>query len=171
MKLRYALPLAYVGVIAGIGAWLYLDPKGLMSNTRAGRKKIEKATGARLPRPDIVIHGPVDTESFDDFDYVLCEAVAEVNIENPGLRTDDETKFISSVATRALGKLFPDYPWPATSGDHPSAAEIQGLVKYEVRRGMVDQTLCIVEPNEVFVEPEDQTETDDENDFFLPPGA
>jgi hypothetical protein len=167
MKLRYALPLAYVSALVGIGVWSALDPKGMLSTTRKGRKKIEKATGKRLPRPDVILIGPSDEETFGGLDEMVCESAIEINLESPGLLVDDQEAFVDQVAVRALGKLFPDYPWPATSGDHPSAAEIQGLVKYEVRRSILDETLCLDEGDlSPIVEDDDQ---DNDNENFIPP--
>lgn len=163
MKAIYVIPAIYVSALVGIGIWAAVDAKGLMANTRGARKKIEGATGKRLPRPDVVILGPTDEETFDGFDEMLCEAALEVSIDAPDLLAKDQEAFINEVVKRTLEKLFPDYPWPATSGDHPSAAEIQGLVKYEVRRSILDNTLCLDGKESPEIIDDDDDDLDDDN--------
>jgi len=166
MKIAKALAVGYVATIAGVALYAYIDPRGAMKSARKGRKEIEEKTGARLPRPDIIVVGPEDGEEFDDFDEVLCETALEVNIELPELLASDQKAFVEETAKRALAKMLPDYPWPATSGDHPSAAELQGMVKYEIHRSILDETLCLSD-EDFDVEEEDEEVEED----FVPPPA
>jgi hypothetical protein len=167
MKARYVLPALYLGALAGVGIWAATDPKGFMRKSRKARRKIEKTTGARLPRPDIMLVGPEDSDAFDDLDARVCEFSFAVHSEQPQLLDSDPEAFVDAVAGRTLADLFPDFPWPAVSGDHPSAAEIQGLVRYEVRRSLLDETLCLTEPDL-----EELASTEEaEEDTFIPPPA
>ena len=167
MKPARVLGVLYVGVLAGGTIWMLTDPKGFWRTTGKARKKVEKSTGARLPRPEIQVVGPEDQDAFDAFDESLCEAALEVNLETPDLLANDEQAFVDEVAKRTLAKLYPDFPWPATSGDHPSAAELQGLVKYEVRRSILDETLCLTEGDLDNEDDLDDEAVDDDN--FIPP--
>lgn len=166
MKPARVLGVLYVGALAAGGVWMLTDPKGFWRTTGKARKKVEKSTGARLPRPELVIMGPEDQDAFDALDEAMCAAALEVATEQPTLLDDDQAAFVEATTQRTLTKLFPDYPWPATSGDHPSAAELQGLVKYEVRRSIIDETLCLTE-GELDTEDLD-TEVEDDN-FISPP--
>jgi len=170
VKLSRALPLIYIGGLASLGIWAAVSPETFMPAARKTRKRTEDATGLRLPRPDVRLQTPDDVDDFDGVDVSICEAALEVRMERPDLELSDVDTFVNEVTLRALIKLFPDFPWPAIAGDDPTAAEIQGLVRYEIRRSILEGTLCLPEddPEDLV---DDEVETDDEPTFIPPPGG
>ena len=163
MKVSTVLVGAYVATIAGVALWAFANPKSFTTQTRKGRKKVEKETGIRLPRPEMEIQGPLDEEDFDTLDEVICESALEADMEMPEILKGDQKAYVNLVTARALAKLLPEFPWPAVTGDHTTASELQGIVQYEVRRSILEGTLCLTE------DAEDEDE-DTEEDFIPPPG-
>lgn len=170
MKPARVLAGIYLGGLAGLGIWAAVSPETFWPTARKTRKRTEEATGLRLPRPDVRLTTPSAEDDFDGVDVAICEAALEVRAEQPGLELADPTTFVEQSASRALAKLFPDFPWPAIAGDDPTAAEIQGLVRYEIRRSLLEGTLCLPE-DEPDLEDDEVEDDEDENTFIPPPGG
>lgn len=150
------LPIILLVGTGGLLLWLVLDPKSMSTSARKGRKKIEESTRRRLPRPDVEVEVP---ESEEDY-VLLSDAIDEqIGAVCRSGRPSDISLFAAEVTRRVLADLYPEFPWPAQTGDHSSALEIQGLIYHTVRNSDL-ATICdaIDQPEALDEEPEELPE-------------
>lgn len=164
MKAGRVLVVLYGITLGGLALWAWSDPKSFGRSTRSARKKAEKTTGVRLPRPDILVESPVSEEDFELVDDMICQSAMEVDLALPDLLVADPKTYVDAVTLRTLQNLLPDFPWPSETGDHPSAAELQGLIRYEVTRSLTEGTLCLPDADEAAEDSDDDLLEED----FIP---
>lgn len=162
--------IPFIGVAVGGGflIWSLIDARSAGQAYRRGRKAIEDTTGARLARPDMAVRGPTTPEDFEVLAEAMQNAIEEICAEShtrgmPILKATS-TEFADEVTRRTLASLYPEFPWPAITGDHASTLELQGLLRYLVLSGD-SQALCV--PDEEFpdVDLDDELDQDLDEDF------
>lgn len=162
-------PLTMLMIAAGAGVviWAVADAKGLIGTAKKGRKAIEGATGFRLPRPDvkILLTTPEDFQSLNESIDTAIDVVCARREAADGLRAHGADPmslewFADAVAKEALSEMFPDFPWPAITGDHHTALEVQGAVLYRILAGDL-AAWCSAEPLSPIDELEDELGMDD----------
>jgi hypothetical protein len=168
----FAKVLPFVGIAIGGGflLWAVLDAKSAGQAYRKGRKVIEDTTGARLARPDMAVRGPVTEDEFavlaEAMEVAILELCAESGKRGMPPLMATSTGFADEVTRRTLSALYPEFPWPAITGDHASTLELQGLLRYLVLSG--DREAMCGQPDDT-AEADEVDEADDAEDDELVP--
>lgn len=127
--------------------------------TRLGRRAVSAAEDAvdevRLPDPSYAVELAQTPEGFDLLDEMICECGDPVlAAASADLSLESATEQIQQCLASGL---YPDFPWPPISGDHPTAHQLwgelgllarQALVKGEVCPGPVPSPIDIPEPQQ-----------------------
>lgn len=137
---RKMLLIAAGAVVAG-GAIGYA-----IAHTRAARKALDTAsktigdTGLRLPEPGYAMVLPESDDDFATLDEVICECGSGiVSAADPEDFVDD---IVGEIRDCVAERLYPDFPWPPMTGDHPTTAKLYAELEVLARKALATATIC-----------------------------
>lgn len=134
-------------VLVGVSAVVVGGVVGYaIAQTRTAKKAIDdagKATGGlgiRLPDPSYAMLVPESDEEFATLDDLICECGGPIVAgADPESFVDD---IVGEIRDCVAERLYPDFPWPPMSGDHPTAAKLYGELEVLARRALATATIC-----------------------------
>jgi hypothetical protein len=132
------------GLVAGVGAGLVvIGTVGyLVGSSRLGKKALDVVdeSGLRIPDPSFAMELPENPEQFMTLDELVCECGAPI-VKTASESTDLQT-VVDAISDCVVKKLYPQFPWPTVTGDHPSVAQLQTEVGVLARRAVVSAEIC-----------------------------
>ena len=134
--------LLLLGLVAGGGYMFYKHRERIEA---AAKKALP--TGLRIPRPDYVVTIPRAKEDLDTIDEFLCECIAAMKLDLPGLETEEQ--IIRDLQFCLASRLYPDFQWPPIIGDHETIHQLWLLIEFRVRSLANREelaTFCTVKP-------------------------
>lgn len=69
----------------------------------------------RIPMPDFAMTLPTKADEFQRLDTLACECLAQ---------SSAATDLVQAATACMAAKLYPNFPWPHMTGDHPSVSEL-----------------------------------------------
>lgn len=127
-----------VGLVAGGVAAVLIA--GTDEGSKAADDVLDVVEDLRLPQPSMRMVIAEDLGEFETLDEVLCEVGAPI-IESapPGSTIDDA---IGKIRLAIATELYPNFPWPPISGDHPTVGQLWTELGFLARRAVVTGTVC-----------------------------
>lgn len=133
------IALGLLGGLAVGGAVGYV-----VATTRAGRRAVSEAEDVigevRLPEPSYAVELAQTPEGFDLLDDLICECGQPIlDAATPDLALETATEQIQQCVA---SELYPDFPWPPVSGDHPSVHQLWTELGLLAREALVKGRVC-----------------------------
>jgi hypothetical protein len=94
----------------------------------------------RLPQPSLKMVIPETLEEFKLIDEIVCEKAEPLVTHAPPGTTAHEV--IEDLHKQIALELYPDFPWPPMSGDHPTISQLWTELGYVARRAIVTGEIC-----------------------------
>lgn len=117
----------FAGAVIGYGV---IQNRKIRELTSAAMKQLpSQIKDIRLPQPDFAMKLPEEPEDYEIIDQIVCECVSMITGATP------ET-IVEETQMCAAKKLFPDFPWPPISGDHPSVSTLWTILGYQASRSI-----------------------------------
>lgn len=99
----------------------------------------------RLPQPGFAMQLPTSAEEFALLEEQLCACVASYARPSDGDPTLSDADYgapptqdelVGHMASCGANHLYPNFPWPPITGDHPSVAELWSDLRILARRAL-----------------------------------
>lgn len=137
MNVKLALGIT-AGVLAG-GAIGYA-----IASSRLGRKALEDVEDVvddlRIPDPSYAMQIAETDDEFATLDDLICECGAPLILAiDPN--ADDEA-VVAEIRDCVAKKLYPQFPWPPVSGDHPTVSQLYSELSLLARRAFATASIC-----------------------------
>lgn len=139
MNIKLAL-----GIVAGVAAGGFVGYA--IASSRFGQKAFSSAEKAiedsdlRLPDPSYAMQIAMTDEEFDTLDGLVCECGSKI-LEDVDLnRSMDDV--VTEIQDCVAYQLYPDFPWPPMTGDHPTAHQLYAELAVLARRAVATASVC-----------------------------
>lgn len=114
----------------------------VMSDARASAAIGKIVQEARLPEPSFAMQLPRTAAEFSTLEALVCDCMRTARPVDPGAPTtsttgigaQSEDERTDMLVRCVAARLYPGFPWPPMTGDHPSATELWDTLAVIVRR-------------------------------------
>jgi len=117
---------AAIGATVG-GALSY----AVISDAKASAALSKAVDEVRLPEPSFAMQLPRSAAEFATLESLVCDCVRNYKPTDGAQSEEERTDAL--VRCTAL-RLYPNFPWPPMTGDHPSTSELWQTLAVLVRR-------------------------------------
>lgn len=135
-----------IAIASAVGLTVGAVAAYAFASTASGGQTIDDAIKAiddldlRLPQPSMKVITPESEEEFATLDEVICEIGGPIIMNAPPGATIEEV--VNDLQRRIALDLYPDFPWPPMSGDHPTVEKLWIEIGVLARRAVVTGTVC-----------------------------
>lgn len=138
MKSSTKIVLGVLGGVAAGGAAGYY-----FWRSSAGQALIEEAdelVPVRIPDPSFAMDLASMPEHFNLVDDHVCSC--GIPVMESFREGDDGEEAVKKIQDCIVRKIYPDFPWPHMSGDHPSVAVFYSDIGFAVRQALARNSIC-----------------------------